>query len=108
MDSLLRAADQFVLSVPGEKQGQMDFVAAHYPWSPPSPRHSLIGFAGLFLVPGKFAAARGFLLAMCDRLADGGHARLELARLSVARGLDLAQWLQHSAGTESAVLSPRR
>ena len=71
MDSLLRAADQFVLSVPGEKAGQTDYVAAHYPWSPPSPRHSLIGFGGLFLVPGKFAAARGFLLAMCDRMVDG-------------------------------------
>ena len=74
MDALLRAADQFVLHVPDDtlgQQGQTEFAAAHYPWSPPSPRHSLIGFTGLFLVPGKFIAARGFLLSMCDRLIDG-------------------------------------
>jgi predicted glycogen debranching enzyme len=95
MDSLLRAADQFVLSVPSmENPNQTDFVAAQYPWSPPSPRHSLIGFAGLFLVPGKLAAAQRFLLSMCDRLADGVLPSMlsETAGPAIYRGADTSLW----------------
>ena len=71
LDSLLHAADQFVLSVPRPDGQTREFVAAHYPWSPPSPRQSLLGFCGLFLVPGKFDHARTFLLGMADRLVKG-------------------------------------
>ena len=38
---------------------------------PPSTRFGLIGFTGLFLVPGRVAEARAFLLGLVDRLRDG-------------------------------------
>ncbi len=71
--SLLRAADQFVLSVPPQPDGpgHTEYVAANYPWSPPSPRHTMIGFCGLFLVPGKFTAGRDLLLGLSRRMEDG-------------------------------------
>jgi predicted glycogen debranching enzyme len=69
--ALLRAADQFILSVSRPDGQAGEFVAAQYPWSPPSPRNSLLGFCGLFLVPRKFSAARTFLLGMIDRLVEG-------------------------------------
>ena len=70
---LLRAADQFVLSVPTRDgpPGTHEYVAANYPWSPPSPRHALVGFCGLFLVPGRFTAGRDLLLRLAGRLEDG-------------------------------------
>ena len=69
--SLLRAADQFVLSIPRPDGQHTEYVAAQYPWSPPSPRHSLLGFCGLFLITRKFTEARTFLLGMVARLVEG-------------------------------------
>ncbi len=69
--ALKRAVDQFVLSVPQPDGRSREFVTTQYHWSPPSPRHSLLGFTGLFLIPGKFAQARSFLLGMIERMIDG-------------------------------------
>jgi predicted glycogen debranching enzyme len=71
LHALLRAAGQFVLSVPRSDGKLTEYVAAQYPWSPPSPRHSLVGFCGLFLITQKFSDARIFLLGMVDRLVEG-------------------------------------
>lgn len=71
MHVLLRAADQFILSVPRTDSKSSNYVTAQYPWSPPSPRHSLLGFCGLLLIPQKLAAARAFLLGMIERMVDG-------------------------------------
>ncbi len=94
VDSLLRAADQFVLRVAGNDSGQTEYVAAHYPWAPPSPRHSLMGFAGLFLVPGKFAAAKSFLHSMVDQLAGGllPSALSETGGPAIYKGADVSLW----------------
>jgi predicted glycogen debranching enzyme len=94
MDSLLRAADQFVLSVPREDEGQRDYAIPQYPWAPPSPRDTLIGFAGLFLVPGKFSAARGLLLSMADHLVDGllPSSLAEDGGPAVFNGADVSLW----------------
>ncbi len=69
--ALIRAADQFVLSVPRPDGLARDYVAAQYHWSPPSPRYSLLGFCGLFLVPRKFNEARAYLIGMLDRMVEG-------------------------------------
>jgi predicted glycogen debranching enzyme len=68
---LLHAASQFVLAVPESDGTTHEYVAANYPWSPPSPRQTLIGFTGLFLVTGRFADARNLLLTQIERLRDG-------------------------------------
>ena len=68
---LTRAAGQFVLNVPSADGRRRELVAADYPWSPPSPRLSLIGFAGLFLVPGRLGEARAFLLGLAGQLNNG-------------------------------------
>jgi predicted glycogen debranching enzyme len=68
---LNHAASQFVLSVPASDGTTREFVAANYPWSPPSPRQTLIGFTGLFLVTGRFGDARNLLLTQIERLRDG-------------------------------------
>ena len=92
--ALLRAADQFVLNVP-RPDGQFgEYVAAQYPWSPPSPRYSLLGFCGLFLVPKKFSAARTFLLGMIDRLQEGllPSEFSEASAKPVYNGVDVSLW----------------
>jgi predicted glycogen debranching enzyme len=68
---LERAAAQFVLSLPQPGGGSSEDAITQYHWSAPSPRHSLLGFTGLFLISGKFAEARSFLLGMVERLVDG-------------------------------------
>lgn len=94
MDSLLRAADQFVLSVPREDAGRADYVIPQYPWAPPAPRDALIGFTGLFLVPGKFSAARGLLLSMADQGVDGvlPSSLAEDGGPAVFNGADVSLW----------------
>ncbi len=71
LTSLLHAADQFVLDVPSPDGSVGNFVATQYPWSPPSPRLALIGFCGLFLLPGKFEQGKNFLLRMTELLVKG-------------------------------------
>jgi predicted glycogen debranching enzyme len=92
--ALLRAADQFVLNVPQSDGSAREFVSAQYHWSPPSPRYSLMGFTGLFLVPRKFAAAKTFLLGMVDRLVDGvlPSAFSETGGPAVYNGVDTSLW----------------
>jgi predicted glycogen debranching enzyme len=119
MDSLLRAADQFVLSVPRDPGApdlaQTDFVAAQYPWAPPSPRHALIAFAGLFLVPGKFSAGRGLLLSLLDRFADGllPSSLSETGGDAVYQGADVSLWFVNAvhqylrySGDEETIRGP--
>jgi predicted glycogen debranching enzyme len=95
--SLLRAADAFVLSVPGHPGGptaSADYVAANYPWSPPSPRHTLTGFSGLFLVPGRFRAGRDLLLRLAGQMVDGvlPSALPEHGGRPVYFGVDTSLW----------------
>ena len=99
MESLLRAADQFVLSTPSDQPaptvgGQTDFVAAQYPWAPPSPRQAMIAFTGLFLVPGKFSAGRGLLLSLLNHLSDGllPSSLSETGGDAVYEGADVSLW----------------
>jgi predicted glycogen debranching enzyme len=79
--ALLRAAGQFVAIIPekrnghagrgGAPKGPPAAVIWQYPWSPPSPRYSLIALPGLFLVPGRLADARSLLVSLASRLDHG-------------------------------------
>jgi predicted glycogen debranching enzyme len=67
LDSLLRAADQFVTAPPKKTFN----VITQYPWSAPSGRDALMAFTGLFLIPKRFTEARDLLEVMADRMQDG-------------------------------------
>ena len=97
VDALLRAAGAFVLCAPGES-GPCDSVAGNYPWSAPSPRQALMGFTGLFLVSGKFAAARNYLLSLVDQLSQGllPSELSETGGLASYRGADVSLWFVHA------------
>ena len=79
--ALLRAGEQFVAIVPEKRNGNASRGGApkgppaaviwQYPWSPPSPRYSLIALPGLFLVPGRLAEARSLLVSLASRLDHG-------------------------------------
>src|SRR6185437_11647077 len=61
-DAMLSAAGQFIVAAPpdgaGEKPADKSVTCiGNYPWGPPSARSALIGFCGLFLVPGRFGDA---------------------------------------------------
>ncbi|HEX4052967.1 MAG TPA: amylo-alpha-1,6-glucosidase [Tepidisphaeraceae bacterium] len=72
LETLLKAADAFVVSSPAEPpdQGTAN-VISQYPWSSPSGRTALIGFNGLFLVPGRLDEGRSLLLSLAGKLQDG-------------------------------------
>lgn len=112
--ALHRAADQFILFVPpngherAEHCNQCTYVAADYPWSPPSPRQSLIAFEALFLSPKNSSvglvdhreAATGLLASLAERVVDGlipssfneidGRPRYE--------GADVSLWYVNAVG----------
>jgi len=73
LDALAEAAGQFVVSGPGESPGAMRTSAcmAGYPWFGPASRPGLIGFAGLFLVTGRFAQAKSMLLSLAGQVRSG-------------------------------------
>jgi predicted glycogen debranching enzyme len=75
-DALLSAAGQFILAAPpdgaGDKPSEKSVTCiGSYPWGPPSARAALIGFTGLFLVPGRFGDARSLLLSLAAREQHG-------------------------------------
>jgi predicted glycogen debranching enzyme len=92
--SLIRAASQFVITVPQSDGRVNEFVAAQYHWSPPSPRYSLLGFTGLFLVPRKFTEARSYLISMLDRMVEGvlPSAFAENGGKPLYHGVDTSLW----------------
>ena len=98
---LLRAADQFVLSVPSPSAPHpAEHVAASYPWSPPSPRAALTSFCGLFLVPGRFTAARDLLLRLATQLVDGvlPSSLTESGDRPTYHGVDTSLWFVNAVG----------
>jgi len=92
--ALLRAADQFLLSIPRADGRSREYIAAQYHWSPPSPRYSLLGFAGLFLIPRKFTEARTYLIGMLDHLVEGvlPSAFAESGGRALYQGVDTSLW----------------
>jgi predicted glycogen debranching enzyme len=92
--ALSRAAEQFVLNVPGGRT----MLASGYPWSPPSGRDAMINLPGLLLVTGKLAAAREVLeyfastldagLMPCEFPTDGSAPRYT--------GADVSLWFVHA------------
>ena len=93
---LLRAADQFVLSVPTREgpTARAEYVAASYPWATPSPRWTLAAFCGLFLVPGQFIAGRDLLLRLATTMVDGllPSGTSEVGGRPVYHGVDPSLW----------------
>lgn len=69
LEMLVRAGESFVLTVPGETAGQYSvYVIPQYPWSSPGTRAALIGFTGLFLIPGRLEDARSLLFGLASQL----------------------------------------
>jgi predicted glycogen debranching enzyme len=70
--ALERCAEQLTAAA-GEQSGAepAPWFPTSFPWSAPSGRDMLIGFAGLFLVPGKFNQAKSQLLAFASLMRDG-------------------------------------
>jgi predicted glycogen debranching enzyme len=69
LDALMRAASAFVA---GTAEGPTEpRVIGQYPWSPPSGRAAVMGFSGLFLVPGRIEQARALLLWLAGQIQDG-------------------------------------
>jgi predicted glycogen debranching enzyme len=114
LELLHQATAEFLVELPPDRAcgaAQADYVMAGYPWSPPSPRQTLIGFTGLLLVPGRFDLARRLLLALADRLVDGllPSALVESGD-AVYRGADVSLWFVNAvlayfrySGDESAL-----
>jgi glycogen debranching enzyme len=73
LDALRQAAQQFIVSAPGDAigAGRETRCLAGYPWFGPATRPALIGFTGLFLVMGKFAAAKSMLLSLAGWVRNG-------------------------------------
>lgn len=72
LETLLKAADAFVVSSTAEPPAQgAANVISQYPWSSPSGRTALIGFNGLFLVPGRLDEGRSLLVSLAAKLQDG-------------------------------------
>lgn len=96
------AASQFLVHSSAANASAPDAVPSAviggYPWSPPSGRSALAGFAGLFLVTGRHAEGRSLLLSMAAKLERGlmpsdfqenGSAPLYL-------GADVALWFANA------------
>lgn len=69
LDALKRAADAFALDLPNE--AEVPAVVTQYHWGAPNVREALIGFAGLYLVTGRFDAARRLLLTLAGQVQRG-------------------------------------
>jgi glycogen debranching enzyme len=68
LSALVNATEDHLLSSPaGESYG----VAAQFHWSPPSVRAAVVGFAGLYLVPGRLDQARSLLTVLAGQLRNG-------------------------------------
>ncbi len=70
LQALIRAADAFVVKLPSDAP-QPVHVIGQYPWSPPANRAGLVGFTGLFLIPGRLEDGRKYLLSMASQMRDG-------------------------------------
>jgi predicted glycogen debranching enzyme len=72
LGTLLRAADSFVVCLPGETAEERAVqVITQYPWSSPSGRTALVGFRGLFVVPGRLEDGRALLLGLAGQMREG-------------------------------------
>jgi predicted glycogen debranching enzyme len=96
------AASQFLVHSSAATASSPDAIPSAviggYPWSPPSGRAALAGFAGLFLVTGRHDEGRSLLLSMAAKLDRGlmpsdfqenGSAPLYL-------GADVALWFANA------------
>ena len=98
LDALLRAADQFVVSSSDKTRtspGRSINLMTQYPWSAPSARDALIGFAGLLLVPKRFHEAKVLLESLAEQTRDGQTPTefQEDGSDPKAQGADTALWL---------------
>ncbi|HET6247228.1 MAG TPA: amylo-alpha-1,6-glucosidase [Tepidisphaeraceae bacterium] len=98
-DALLCAAGQFIVAAPpdgtSDKPGEKSVTCiGNYPWGPPSARAALIGFGGLFLVPGRFGDARALLLSLAAREEHGlmPTAFPEDGSAALYDGADISLW----------------
>jgi predicted glycogen debranching enzyme len=92
--ALTRAAEHFVLDVPGKRT----MLASGYPWSPPNGRDAMISVPGLLLVTGKLAAARAVLEHFAS-LLDRGLMPSEFPTDGSAPrygGADVSLWFVHA------------
>jgi predicted glycogen debranching enzyme len=66
---LSRAAGSFVVTLPGQSEGERSVhVIKQYPWSSCSGRAALIGFRGLFMVPGRMEEGKALLFGLAAQM----------------------------------------
>jgi predicted glycogen debranching enzyme len=70
LETLLRAASTYVVTLPPEVPNSVSIVA-QYPWSSPSGRTALMSFTGLLLVPGRFDEAKRVLHGLANAVQEG-------------------------------------
>ena len=72
LETLLRAAESFVVSLPGQTPPQRSVhVITQYPWSSPSGRSALVGFRGLFALPGRLEEGKWLLSGLAAGMREG-------------------------------------
>ena len=101
LDGLTQAAEQFIVSAPSETpgSGRETHCLAGYPWFGPATRPALIGCTGLFLVTGKYAAAKSMLLSLTRLVKNGllpSHFP-EDASEPLYQGADISLWFANAA-----------
>lgn len=97
---LVVATEPYVLSLPEEAAARKAVnVITQYPWSAPSGRFALIGFVGLYLIPGRYAEAKQLLETLASHL-EGGLVPSEFPESGgppVYHGADTSLWFLHAA-----------
>jgi predicted glycogen debranching enzyme len=101
LEMLSRAVEAFVVRVDSEPPSRPAVsVVGQYPWSPPAARAGLIGFCGLFVIPGRLAEGRVFLEGLAARAREG-IIPTELSESGASpayRGADVSLWFIHALG----------
>jgi predicted glycogen debranching enzyme len=100
LDRLLHAAGQFVVNGGANQEQQVPQVIAQYPWAPPCARAALVGFSGLFLIPGRLHEARALLLGLAGQLRGGLIPTdfSEQGNVPVYSGADVSLWFINAVG----------
>jgi len=101
LEMLVRAAESFVVSAPGESYSQRPVkVIAQYPWSPASGRAAARRFCGLFLTTGRLEEGRILLLGLAAQMRDGmvPTEYSENGEAPTYHGADVSLWFINALG----------
>jgi predicted glycogen debranching enzyme len=100
LEMLSRAASSFVVTLPGESEGERAVhVIKQYPWSSCSGRAALIGFRGMFVIPGRIEEGKALLFGLAAQMR-GGLVPTELGETGdpTFSGADTSLWFVDAVG----------